>query len=800
MRTAATALLTLGLIPLSPAVAEGPVVPDALRLACGDCHADGAAEGGFSLDDLAAGQHGDKTAAHWASAWRNLRAETMPPPDAEPPADRAALLRWIETDVFGVDAARPHAGHVAARRLNRTEYRNTVADLLGVDFDTDEEFPVDDSSYGFDTVGDSLRMTPALLEKYLDAAEVIAAKAVPLDGPLPPADSFWGGSFGGPDGSAEKMPLDRPAKAFSSREVPAAGEYRLEITYKVHDSWTQLPTTADFVIRAIPEGGSPAELVRRTVGWDDRGGRVAANLTLPAGKVTFECEVVPGVPHRRSDLPDVDEDLRYALGLDACTLIGPMSAPAVYRYPATKVFTRGVPPEDADGRRAFVRTTIEDVAARAFRRPPTPQEADALAALAIETMEAPGGSLERGVREAVTRILGMPQFLYRAESAPQAGVDASAGSVPIDEFALASRLSYFLWAGPPDGGLYWAAKEGTLRRDLDEHVNRMLNDPWRTPRFVKAFVGQWLRTRDLEDHVTDVRRVLRFRDPRIKPIQRKSWQIRDAMRQETELLFAHLVAEGRPVSELLSADYTFLNETLAEFYGIEGVTGREMRKVPLPEGSRRGGLLSHGSFLTVTSNPTRTSPVNRGLFILENLLGTPPPPAPPNIPAFEDAGEGLPEDATTRAILARHREDESCASCHNRMDPLGLALENYDALGLWRDIEKGMPGWKGRPSEPDRPIDPAGRLITGEKFGDAAELADILATRRQRDVLRCLTEKMLTYAVGREITVHDSPTVEAIIAAVEADGGSARTLVREVIRSAPFQRTDAPPGGVAIAD
>ena len=783
------AVLAAALLPATVwADAATPRIPEAMTAACGDCHAGGADEGGFSLDALAAGEYGEKTTERWVAAWKNVRAETMPPRDWDKPSaeDRAALVRWIETDVFALDPERPEPGRVAARRLNRHEYHNTVGDLLGVPFDAEEAFPPDDSSYGFDTVGDGLRMSPEMLERFLAAADAVASDAVSLEGPRPPEVTFWGGQWGGDGGSGNDIPLDAARKVYWKRTVKE-GRYRFEAKFEVDGAWTRLPTTAEVAVLAIPADGEPAEVARATVGWENKAGSLSGELDLPAGEVVFELSMTPRTPHEPSDLPDVSKDLRYEFDLGNGSLMGPMSAPPRYRGSTARILKKGPPPEDAAGREAYARESLRELADLAFRRPVADEELDALTAIAVGGMTVERGSFERGVREAVARMLAMPQFLYRAESVPQPGAEPTHGAVPIDEFALASRMAYFLWAGPPDGGLHWAAREGKLRAELDANIDRMLDDEWRRPRFVQAFVGQWLRTRDVHEHAVDVRRVLQYRDPRIKNIQRRGYQIREGMKRETEMLFEHLLTEDRPVTELLTAGYTFLNEDLAKFYGVEGVDGREMRRVDLPDDSPRGGLLSHGSFLLVTSNPTRTSPVKRGLFVLDNLLGTPAPPAPPNIPAFEEAGEGLPADASTRALLAKHREDAMCASCHDRMDPLGLALENFDALGLWRDVEKGLPAYKSRPAEPDRAIDPAGTLITGEPFAGPKELGRVLATNRRRDFLRCVTEKLLTYALGREVTHRDAPAVERIVAAVEADGGSTRTLLREVVKSAPFQ-------------
>jgi hypothetical protein len=368
-------------------------------------------------------------------------------------------------------------------------------------------------------------------------------------------------------------------------------------------------------------------------------------------------------------------------------------------------------------------------------------------------------------------VLVSPRFLFRAEVQPEPNNPGKV--VPLDEFALASRLSYFLWSSAPDQELFELARAGKLRENLRPQVDRMLADE-KSERFVRSFVGQWLQTRDVQTVSIDPRRILGYRS-RTDIGRLFNDRVRRSMREETELLFAHLVQENRSVLDLLTADYTFLNESLARFYGIDDVEGDEMRKVELPEDSHRSGILTHASFLIVTSNPTRTSPVKRGLFVLDNLLGLPAPPPPPDVPPLERTrtrGSGL----TMREAMARHREDPLCASCHARMDPLGLALEEFNALGMWREEEYG------------KPIDTAGQLVTGESFQNTRELARVIASDRRRDFYRCLTEKMLTYALGRGVEYYDSPTIERIVDELDKDSGKMRTLVYGVVESAPFQK------------
>jgi hypothetical protein len=412
-------------------------------------------------------------------------------------------------------------------------------------------------------------------------------------------------------------------------------------------------------------------------------------------------------------------------------------------------------------------------------------------------------------------VLASPRFLFRTEGVQQ---PASGGGHPfVDEHALASRLSYFLWSTMPDGELIALADRGELRNNLESQVRRMLNDR-RSGEFVENFVGQWLHVRDIEGISINERSVLardagtdgemervraRFRELRDIPDEDLTDELKEelaeiraafrarfrgpsveldgalrrAMRRETEMVFEHVLREDRSIIELIDSDYTFLNERLARHYGIPDVEGDAMRRVSLPPDSPRGGVLTHGSVLVVTSNPTRTSPVKRGVFLLDQFLGTPAPPPPPDIPALEEAEEAFSDhEPTLREALELHRSDPLCNSCHARMDPLGLALENFNALGMWRDEER------------KQPIDPAGKLITGESFTDIRELKRILATDRRLDFQYCLTEKLLTYALGRGLENHDIYAVDEIVARLQEADDRFSALLMGVIESVPFQK------------
>jgi len=424
----------------------------------------------------------------------------------------------------------------------------------------------------------------------------------------------------------------------------------------------------------------------------------------------------------------------------------------------------GPPPLDSKERAAYTQSIIRSFAEKALRRPVDAVTLSRLSALA-------GGDFDQGLRDAFVAVLASPRFLFRAEV--QTAEDKPGENAQVDEFALASRLSYFLWSSMPDKELWSLAQKGLLRSQWEAQLKRMLADP-KIERFSRNFVGQWLQTRDTEAVPIQVNAILgvkkREEQDKIFP-----FKLRHAMRLETEMLFSYVLRKGLPSEELLTARYSFLASGLAKFYGLTGVTGSEVRKVQLPEGSHRQGILGHGSFLLLTSNPTRTSPVKRGLFLLENVLGTPAPPPPPNIPPLEGVADG--KKLGMREMMVLHRSEALCASCHARMDPLGLALENFNAIGQYQEPPA------------DKPVDLSGQLVTGEKFQTLPELVTILATSRRHDFYRCLSEKMLTYALGRGLDATDIPHIKRLVEAQEKPGGNLMALVKAVTESVPFQFT-----------
>ncbi len=787
---------------------------------CYSCHGDGEDKGKVSFDTFGSTAALMEQTGLWVHALKNIRAGLMPPPKKKRPdaAELAKLEDWIKRGPLKLDPLNPDPGRVTLRRLNRVEYRNTIRDLAGVDFRTQEEFPVDDTGYGFDTIADALSTSPLLLEKYMQAAETIVAKAVPLKNRVTPSRSISQREFSGQGAGDDRLSLYEPADLTTNIEIKRAGTYRVVLDSSVHGSFAYDPGRAKFTwsvdgkqIAAQDLQWSESLKVEPSVEVKWAEGSYPVRLTL---------EPLVGMDKKPAENPG-DGPPNVNLHFDGVNLIGPIE-PEFAKHPENydRFYTRDEVPQDAASRLDYAEEILRRFATRAFRRPVDEPTVDKLAALATAFAVSPGGTFEGGIAKAITAVLASPRFLFRMEETlPE---DDPNAHPLLDEYALASRLSYFLWSTMPDKTLYQLAERGELRKNLPAQIERMLKHD-RADELVENFAGQWLQTRDVENVTIDARIVLardagqekdmreRFEafqrlrqeigeaekvrdDAKVEILKKEladirakfgnrrraefGGSLRGAMRREAEMMFRHLLREDRSVLELIDNDSTFLNEELAKHYGIPGVEGGDMRLVKLPPDSPRGGIITMGTVLAVTSDPTRTSPVKRGLFILDNILGTPPPPPPPDIPSLE-ASEKTADggNLTLRDALALHREQPLCSSCHNRMDPLGLALENFNAMGSWREMDQGIPLESA-----------AGKLITGESFADVRELKRILVTARRQDYYHCITEKLFTYALGRGPQPCDITTLDAIAGQLEKSGGKFSSLIMGIIDSPAFQK------------
>ena len=782
-----------------------------LKEFCYDCHGDGAKKGGLAFDEL---KTDGALLDHdlWLKVLKNTRAGLMPPEKKPHPStgELAKVEEWIKYSAFGIDPKNPDPGRVTVRRLNRVEYRNTIRDLTGFDFKVEEELPPDDTGYGFDNIGDVLSMSPLLLEKYMQAAEVFVAGAVPRFGRVVAETAISGNDFRrvGGKGSGERVSFYDEATLAHTFKAGHAGDYRVVLEVEVLGQFVFDPGKSMVSFKV-----GDKELWQKEFGWE-AGQKFKFELDdkWEPGEHRLTVEMKPLTP---LDQKTNSLDLR----ITTVRVQGPTEEKHWVRPKNFDLFFTKDAPVSAGERRAYAQEILRRFTQRAYRRPADERMVARLAGIAETAWNAPGKRFEDGIAQAIVRVLASPRFLFRVEAA-EAGPSLAAYSA-IDEYSLASRLSYFLWSTMPDEELFRLAERHELRKNLGAQVQRMLADK-RSHALVENFTGQWLQTRDVDGIDINARVVLardngqegevqkrgqriqelnaipdeqktpeqkaelaaifaqfRGRDGNRLPQIELDRDLRRAMRDETEMSFGHVVRENRSVLELLDADYTFLNEKLAKHYALTnlGVLGPEMRRVKLPPDSPRGGVLTHGAALVVTSNPTRTSPVKRGLFILDNILGLPTPPPPPDIPNLEDSEKPVEgRQPTLRDVLAIHREKPLCASCHNRMDPLGLALENFNALGMWRETER------------KQPIEASGRLITGEEFHDIRDVKRALVANHRLDFYRTLTEKLLTYALGRGPEYYDVETTDRIVAQLDKDGGRFSTLLTGIIESAPFQK------------
>jgi mono/diheme cytochrome c family protein len=787
---------------------------------CYVCHNDERQTGDLSLEPFKTAASLTKNRATMRLVLEKLNAGTMPPAKMPrpKPEDINAVSGWLSRQLAIVPgkkvapdtakSAETNLSHVTARRLNRVEYDNTVRDLLGVDLHASDDFPQDDSGYGFDNIGAVLSLSPVLMEKYLKAAEKISRIAVFGVEPLKPT----------------LVRLRSPDRSVTAQMTPLT-DYDLtglNLPNAIHTTY-RFPVDAEYVIRASlggnrPPGSAPIKLVL----WLD-GKQVQVAEFDPGKGASFTNSA------ERQDLGGMSQEFRTKITAGDHWLAVSIShlyegLPLSYAGPNPSKLPvpplpkfRPIPdltPEQIESRRkefekrlaekvpannarvrsldlggpyamtkgpsseslkkvyacghlvghhqpGCARLIVERLAHRAYRRPVAPQEVARLTGLVAE-VKRDGGTFEEGMATAIQVMLLSPHFLFRLERAPAIRLPiASARS--LSQHELASRLSYFLWSSMPDDALLNAADRGKLGQpaEIAAQVKRMLLDP-KSHALVENFGGQWLQVRRLESVKPDRKRFPEFDE-----------YLRLSMQRETEMFFQSIVREDRSILDFIDADYTYLNERLANFYNVPNVQGTEFRKVSFPADARRGGLLGHASVLTISSYANRTSPVLRGKWVLENLVGTPPPPPPPDVPNLDEAKLG--SSTSMRQELELHRQNAICASCHVRMDPLGFGLENFDAIGAWRTKDGQFP------------INASGTLPDGKSFDGPQGLVSIL--KGQPDAFAdCLTRKLMIYALGRGLEREDDVSVKTIVKSVGTDHYRFSSLVLGIVNSEPFQK------------
>jgi hypothetical protein len=700
---------------------------------------------------------------------RKLRTGAMPPAGMPRP-DEATYDTLASALERSLDAAPPRRAAVPAlRRLNRTEYANAVRDLLGLEVDATTLLPPDDISGGFDNNAGALGLSPALLERYLSAAAKISALAVGDAALLgPSAQTYMVRGDASQTAHVDGLPLGTRGGVVAHHTFPLDGQYVLKATLlqtnlgavrgliEAHDIELSIDGRRVFLARV----GGDADNARSAANTADiiaaLDTRLTARVAVTAGPHVVGASFVSRTaaqggsklqPFLRTTLDAGDHSgLPHVASL---TITGPFDATGPGDTPSRQRIFSCRPRVQADESRC-ARTILSALAHRGYRRPTTNAEIDRLVMLYSAGRQE--GSFDTGIELALRAILANPKFVFRAE-----GESRGSG---VDDYDLASRLSFFLWSSIPDDELLALASKRQLhtRTVLERQVRRMLADR-RAWALVSNFAGQWLQLRNLRSSAPDKEQFPDFDD-----------NLRQSFRRETELLVASIVREDRSALELLTADYTFVDERLAKHYGIPGVYGSHFRRVPLA-GPERRGLLGHGSILTVTSHANRTSPVVRGKWILENLLGTPPPPPPPNVPPL-DEGEGV-TPRTMRERMEQHRRSPACASCHAIMDPIGLALENFDAVGAWRTVDASSP------------IDATGQLADGSAVDGPVSLREALLKRRNV-LMSNLTEKLLTYALGRNVEYSDMPDVRRIVSRAANDGYRWSSIVLGVVTGPSF--------------
>ncbi|HEY6343823.1 MAG TPA: DUF1592 domain-containing protein [Bryobacteraceae bacterium] len=748
---------------------------------CVTCHNQRLRTAGLMLDKMDV-DHPAEGAETWEKVIRKLRGGMMPPQGNPRPeeATKYAFISYLETSIDRAAAAKPNPGRASLHRLNRTEYGNAIRDLLGLDMDVTALLPADDESNGFDNIADVLRVSPSLLEQYLAASSKISALAVGDPHITPVSQLYQVPPDLAQEDHIEGLPLGTRGGVLIHYNFPLDGDYDFSvallqnivgyITGLEYAHQLEISIDGERVFLA-PVGGKEDNKMSDAnlgVAKDTLDARLKTRVHVKAGSR----EVAVAFLRRNSSESDEplqpftrDLDLQNMNGIpliDHVQIGGPFNPTGSGDTPSRRAIfvchpAKASPTKTSD-ELPCARRIVTNLARRAYRRPIT--DADTELLLGFYQQGRNRGDFERGIEEALRLILASPDFLFRAE--PDPSNTAPGSTYRISDLELASRLSFFLWSTIPDEELLNAAAQGKLRDDaaLAQQVRRMLKDP-KSEALVKNFAGQWLFLRNLQSVAPNEDEFPNFDD-----------NLRQAMRRETELFFESMMREDRNVLDLLNADYTFVNDRLAKHYGIPNVYGSQFRRVAIPDENRRG-LLGQASILTVTSEANRTSPVKRGKWILENIMGTPTPAPPPNVPPLKENSENA-KALPVRALMEEHRKNPACASCHKILDPLGFSLENFDAIGQWRTSDAGTP------------IDATGQLADGTLVDGPVALRKAIMKHPEQFV-RTMTEKMLTYGLGRGLEYYDMPAVRGIERVSAKDDYRFSALVMNIVKSAPFQ-------------
>lgn len=751
-----------------------------VRQYCVGCHSTKLRSGNLALEGL------DLTkvsadAATWEKVLRKVNAKQMPPwgmPHPDASAEKA-FTSYLETELDRAAGSNPNPGHPTIHRLNRNEYSNAIRDLFALDIKSGNSLPLDDTGYGFDNIGDVLSLSPVLIERYMTTGRMVARLAVADTEVKPVVDVFAPAKGGRANAGAR---LARSERLDEGAPFDSAGGVSVDYTFPVEASYTfkirmpapaagfgetaapvgqvleykmRIPSGVHHVVATFMKSSAVAEVVPQ-IGGGRGGGGGGFGRGGGAGPMPPMAHLDLRMDGARLKLFDVPEGPNGA-NFNDLTIAGPYEIQGPGTSPSrAKLFVCA--PKAAAEEAPCAKKILSTLGRRAYRRPFT--DADLKPLMDFYAAGHKEKDFDRGVEMAIRAMLVSPDFLFRIERDKPGA--AAGSSHHISDYEMASRLSFFLWSSIPDDQLLDLAAQNKLSdpKVVEAQLARMIDDP-KSKAFVSNFAGQWLFLRNLDQVKPDPDVFPEF-DPSLKR----------AFQQETEHFFNAILRENRTVTEFLDARYTYLNQRLATFYGIKGVYGPQFRRVELTD-DKRGGLLGQGSILTVTSYPNRTSVVQRGKWVLENLLGTPPPAPPPNVPPLEAHGKD--GKLSMRQAMEQHRANPVCSSCHSKMDPIGFALENFDGIGTWRDKDNGST------------IDPSGILPDGSKFDGAGGLRNALLTAHKDEFVTTLAEKLMTYALGRGLEPYDRPALRAVIRDAEKHDLTIPALIDAIVRSPQFQ-------------
>ncbi len=746
-----------------------------LKQYCSDCHSDGKRKGGFTMDKLLQQPRSLQHTEAWQEIAAQIASGDMPPEDQPLPGntERQALAAWVNTNILATMCSVSEPGRVVARRLNRSEYTNTIADLLGVPFDLAQALPTDNSAHGFDNIAASLTMSPLLLERYVDTA-ALALDAVVFDPERTKrsktslqADLTDMNQFVRQAGNGGVLLSHAPAGQISMGvSQPFATRFRVSVDVRSYHDGLKRKRRRDrkagkndpFIIGPTLLSFNVDGVVAQTrLVQDPRTRSYMADLAVAAGPHRIQIGAIKPEQQGPAVPPSVPRTIPADLLVSNMAIDGPLDIPTKPTELHRKLFFT-----DAKNEHDLVaaETIVKTFARRAFRQPVDEPTGAALISVVQRAWD-DGASFVQGVQLGLQAVLVSPRFLFRTDLVREES--PAVAFAPLTPHALASRLSYFLWSTMPDDELIRQADDGSIVENLAAQIDRMLADP-RARALTENFGGQWLQFKNMEEVAPTT-----FVFKSFKP------EMRGDFRHETELFFDHIMRTDQSVMDFLTGDYSFVNERLAKHYGIQDVSGPEFRKVSLV-GLPRRGVLTHASTLTITSRSTRTSPAMRGKWVLDTLLGTPPPPPPPGVPDLEgdDHMELRKIRTTLRSRLEKHRDNAVCASCHARFDPIGFALEPFDGVGAYRETDASLP------------IDAKGELNTGESFNGPFELIQVLASTRKDLFIRTFATKLFTYAMGREPRPADRCIIDSIVAQAHQDNLRFASFVKGIVKSAPF--------------